>query len=130
VHHIVDTQPPAFFLNVVVVPIQGGMKTFAKECTTWADVQAVGLTGSLTCDRAGRQNGTHHRETQSALQTLVMEDDHQIAFNSQAIRVLLQHKDYDFIKQDGQWFILLCTSQRLTSCYSRRKNKPERVFGL
>ena len=68
------------------------------------DVQAGGLAGRLTCDRAGRQNGTHHRETQSALQTLVMEDDHQIAFNSQAIRVLLQHKDYDFIKQDGQWY--------------------------
>ena len=50
------------------------------------DVQAGGLAGRLTCDRAGRQNGTHHRETQSALQTLVMEDDHQIAFNSQAIR--------------------------------------------
>ena len=75
------------------------MKTFAKECTTWADVQADGLAGGrLTCDQAGRQNGTHHRETQSALQTLVMEDDHQIAFNSQAIRVLLQHKDYDFHK--------------------------------
>ena len=71
------------------------------ECTP-CDVQAGGLAGRLTCDRAGRQNGTHHRETQSALQTLVMEDDHQIAFNSQAIRVLLQHKDYDFIKQDGQ----------------------------
>ena len=63
-----------------------------------SDVQTGRLAERLTCDRAGRQNGTHHRETQSALQTLVMEDDHQIAFNSQAIRVLLQHKDYDFIK--------------------------------
>ena len=66
--------------------------------TSLADVQGGRLAGRLTCDRAGRQNGTHHRETQSALQTLVMEDDHQIAFNSQAIRVLLQHKNYDFIK--------------------------------
>ena len=96
--------------------LRGGMTTFAKECTTWADVQAGGLAGRLTCDQAGRQNGTHHRETQSALQTLVMEDDHQIAFNSQAIRVLLQHKDYDFIKQDGQWFILFAGT-KLTQLY-------------